>query len=268
MEGFDILLITNLLAVTPFKRQFGHYSTEQGEWVISAAWQAGLTNGALVGEILGLMINGWIADKIGYRKTMIGALIAVTGFIFIVFFAFHIVQLLVGLILMGIPWGVFQTLTTTYAAEVCPTGLGAYLTTYVNLCWVLGQFLAQGVLLGTYRLDSTWAYRIPYALQWLWPVPLTIGIFLAPESPWWLVRKEQYEDAKHSVRRLTSKNSPNFSVDDTVSFMRATNELEKANNEGTSYLDCFKGVDLRRTEIACVTWAIQSWCGSTFMGYR
>lgn len=268
MEGFDILLITNLLAVTPFKRQFGYYSTEQGEWVISAAWQAGLTNGALVGEILGLMINGWIADRIGYRKTMIGALIAVTGFIFIVFFAFHIVQLLVGLILMGIPWGVFQTLTTTYAAEVCPTGLRAYLTTYVNLCWVLGQLLAQGVLLGTYQLDSTWAYRIPYALQWLWPVPLIIGIFLAPESPWWLVRKERYEDAKHSVRRLTSKNSPNFSVDDTVSFMRVTNELEKANNEGTSYLDCFKGVDLRRTEIACVTWAIQSWCGSTFMGYR
>jgi hypothetical protein len=36
---------------------------------------------------------------------------------------------------MGIPWGIFQTLTTSYAAEVTPTHLRAYLTTYVNLCW-------------------------------------------------------------------------------------------------------------------------------------
>ena len=80
---------------------------------------------------------------------MIGALSLVTAFIFIPFFAHNIVQLLVGLILMGIPWGVFQTLTCTYAAEVCPTGLRAYLTTYVNLCWVIGQFRFRSLGLGT-----------------------------------------------------------------------------------------------------------------------
>lgn len=37
---------------------------------------------------------------------------------------------------MGIPWGIFQTLTTSYAAEVTPTHLRTYLTTYVNLCYV------------------------------------------------------------------------------------------------------------------------------------
>ena len=266
MEGFDILLITNLLAVDKFKQDFGHQLAD-GSYEISSPWQSGLTNGALVGEILGLMVNGWIADKIGYRYTMIGALTAVTGFIFIVFFVQSLPQLLAGLILMGVPWGVFQTLTTTYASEVCPTGLRAYLTTYVNLCWVLGQLLASGVLKGTQSMDTHWAYRIPYALQWIWPVPLIIGIFLAPESPWWLVRKERYDQAKHSLTRLTSRNSPSFNLNDQITMMRSTNELEKANNAGTSYLDCFKGVDLRRTEIACMTWLVQTLCGSTFMGY-
>ena len=266
MEGFDILLITNLLAVDAFKQDFGEQLAD-GTYQITSSWQSGLTNGALVGEIIGLMINGWIADKIGYRWTMIGALSAVTCLIFIVFFVQNLIQLLVGLILMGIPWGIFQTLTTTYAAEVCPTGLRQYLTTYVNLCWVLGQLLASGVLKGTEGIDSSWAYRIPYALQWIWPVPLIVGIFLAPESPWWLVRVERSEQAKHALTRLTSKGSPTFNLDDQISMMRSTNELEKANNEGTSYLDCFKGVNLRRTEIACITWLVQTFCGSTFMGY-
>lgn len=112
MEGFDIVLIANLLAVPAFKRRFGN-ELPGGSYELTAAWQSGLTNGAYVGEILGLMINGWVADRIGFKKTMIGALTMVTGFIFILFFVQNIVMLLCGLILMGIPWGVFQTLTTT-----------------------------------------------------------------------------------------------------------------------------------------------------------
>jgi hypothetical protein len=49
--------------------------------------------------------------------------------------------------------------------------------------------------------------------------------------------------------------------------MVTTNELEKAIESGTGYWDCFKGIDLRRTEIVCVTWSIQNLCGSAFMGY-
>ena len=87
-------------------------------------------------------------------------------------------------ILCGLPWGTFQTLTTTYAAEVCPVALRPYLTTYVNLCWVIGQFLSSAVLKGVSAETGEQGFRLPYALQWIWPVPLIIGIALAPESPW------------------------------------------------------------------------------------
>lgn len=46
-----------------------------------------------------------------------------------------------------------------------------------------------------------------------------------------------------------------------------TNELEREIQEGTAYLDCFKGIDLRRTEIVCIVWAAQNLCGSGLMGY-
>jgi len=46
-----------------------------------------------------------------------------------------------------------------------------------------------------------------------------------------------------------------------------TNELEKAETIGTSYIDCFRKTDLRRTEICAMTWFIQSFCGGSFMGF-
>ncbi|KAG9599896.1 sugar porter family MFS transporter, partial [Aureobasidium melanogenum] len=229
MEGFDIVLINSLMALPAFQLRFGERSLDGG-YQISAAWQSGLSNGALVGEVLGLLFIGYIVERIGYKKTMIGSLTLLTGLIFIVFFAQSLPMLLVGEILMGIPWGAFQTLTTTYAAEVCPVSLRAYLTTYVNLCWVIGQFLSSAVLKSVANKTGPIGYKLPYGLQWIWPLPLIIGIALAPESPWWLVRNNRPEEAKKQVLRLTSRNQTDsgFNVDETVNMMIYTNELEKA----------------------------------------
>lgn len=111
MEGFDIVLINSLMALPAFQRRFGEPSAKGG-YQISAAWQSGLSNGALVGEVLGLFFIGYIVERIGYKKTMIGSLALLTGFIFIVFFAQNLPMLLVGEILMGIPWLVLLCKTT------------------------------------------------------------------------------------------------------------------------------------------------------------
>lgn len=176
--------------------------------------------------------------------------------------------MLVGEILCGLPWGVFQTITTAYAAEVTPVALRPYLCTYVNLCWVLGQVIGSGVLRGLVDRTDQWGYRIPFALQWMWPIPLLVGITLAPESPWWLVRKGRLDEAEHALERLTSRtHDPDFDTQKTIAMIIHTNEIEKELTAGTSYWDCFKGTDLRRTEICCMTWMIQTLCGSGLMGY-
>lgn len=264
MEGFDIILINNFYALPQFVQKYG--VELEGGWTITAAWQAGLTNGVNVGEIIGLCINGWASERFGYKKTMIGALIMMICAIFIPFFAQNIQTLLAGEILQGIPWGIFQTLTTAYAAEVSPVALRPYLTAYVNLCWVMGQIIASGVLRSVLSMEGQWAYRLPFALQWIWPVPILVGCLFAPESPWWQVRKGRHDDARRTIRRLFSSPSDE-EVENSLSLMKHTNAIEKTMAEGTSYWDCFRGVDLRRTEIAAAAWMIQNLCGAAFMGY-
>lgn len=128
-----------------------------------------------------------------------------------------------------------------------PVTLRPYLTTYVNLCWVIGQFLSSAALKGVSQVDGPAGYKIPYGLQWIWPVPLIIGIYLAPESPWWLVRKNRIDDAKKSLLRLTTV-IESFNLEETVNMMVYTTEFEKEHTTNARYWDCFRGVNLRRTE--------------------
>lgn len=81
----------------------------------------------------------------------------------------------------------------------------------------------------------------------------------------WLVRKGRNDDAKTQLLRLTSRNQVDFDPDATIAMMIYTNELEKEHTSGATYLDCFKGVNLRRTEIVTFVWAIQTFCGASSM---
>jgi SP family general alpha glucoside:H+ symporter-like MFS transporter len=132
MEGFDLILISSLFAFPPFTKKYGTIG-KSGKYQIPAPWQAALSNGARIGEITGLLLNGILAERFGFKKTMVGTLAFLTALIFIPFFSQNLQTLLAADILMGIPWGVFQTLTCSYAAEVCPVVLRPYLTTYVNV---------------------------------------------------------------------------------------------------------------------------------------
>ena len=164
MEGYDIALVNNFYAFPQFNQKYGEQLPD-GSWQVPAAWQSGLSNGAVVGEIIGLLLNGWVSERFGYRITVIGCLGLVSAFIAIYFTAQTVVHLQVASILCGIPWGVFQTLTITYASEVCPVALRGYLTTYINMCWGIGQMLGIATIMGNLWRTDEWAYRIVCAFR-------------------------------------------------------------------------------------------------------
>lgn len=263
MEGYDTALISGFFAFPEFKKAYGHRAST-GDYEVTTAWQSALQNGAIVGEIIGLFLNGVFTEKFGYRYTMIGALLGLCAFVFLAFFGFNIGMLLASEVLCGMSWGVFQTLSTTYAAEVMPVSLRAYLTSNVHLCWRVGQMIALGILRAKVQDTSAWSYRVPFGLQWMWAVPILIGVFFAPESPWWLLRHSRDDDAKQALLRLTNRN---VNAEDTIAMMKHTNELEKSTGESTSYRACLSGPNRRRTAIVSMVWAIQALCGNTLTTY-
>lgn len=259
MEGYDVVLIGNFYAQPTFAKKYGSYYPGVG-YQVSAAWQAGLGDAATVGNFFGALANGYLVDRFGYKRVLLGSLAWTIAAIFLTFFAPNAGVLLAGEFLCGLPWGVFAVMAPGYAADVCPTKLRGYLTVYVNLCWGIGQLISTGVLDSVKDRTDQWAYRLPFAVQWVWPAPLFVAVLFLPESPWWLVRQGRLEDAEKSLKRLTTANIHD-DTKRTVAVILHTQATEASIERGASYLDCFRGVNLRRTEIVCVVWAAQVWCG-------
>ncbi|KAJ9646704.1 hypothetical protein H2204_000396 [Knufia peltigerae] len=255
MEGYDTAFVPSLFALKAFQRDFG-VPYKDGKQ-ITAPWQTGLSLSGKVGIIIGILLNGYLAEKYGMKRLMLVCYVLISAFTFILVFGQSLPVLLVGEILCGIPWGIFNTTAPAYASEVCPMVLRGYLTTFINLTWIIGQLISAGVLRGTSTMMSRWAYDIPFALQWAWPVPLFVGMLFCPESPWWLLRQDRLEEAEQSLKRLSSDQTDTKA---TLAMMIHTDRMERETETG-SYVDCFRGVDLRRTEIAAITWALPIFSG-------
>jgi MFS transporter, SP family, general alpha glucoside:H+ symporter len=275
MEGYGLVLIAGFFASPRFKTDFGCPVTpgQDFDCEIPTEWQTGLVDGALGGQVIGIVLNGWLTEKYGYRRTFLGATVAITAFFSITFFANSLWVLLIGLILCGIPWGIFQTLTTSYASDVCPTPIRAYFTMWTNLCWVLGQLMGASIQRGLVSTTSEWNYKIPFLLQWAFPLPIIIAAFAAPESPWWLIRQGRHKDVYAAIEKLQRKKAvpQGYSMDNHVTMLFVTNKEEEANaaNGGgkMGYMDCFKGVNCRRTINTCAVWSIQNACGAALMQF-
>lgn len=273
MEGYDTAILGSFYALPVFQEKFGSQVRGTDNWEISVSWQIGLSLCYVAGEIVGLQMTGYFVDFFGNRYTLILALLCLGAFTFILYFCKSLGMIAVGQSLCGMPWGCFQGLTVSYASEICPLALRYYLTTYSNLCWLFGQLFAAGIMKNSQNkyLHSELGYKLPFALQWIWPLPLAVGIYFAPESPWWLVKKGKIQQAKNSLNRTLSgkgieKEQLVFRELEKIK-LTIEKEQDLASNEG-SYLDCVKDkVNRRRTRIACLTWVGQTTCGAALMGY-
>ncbi|KAF8316342.1 MFS general substrate transporter [Clavulina sp. PMI_390] len=250
MEGYDVVVIGSFYGQPAFLNRFGVPDPHSSGKIIPASWQSALNDGSSAGAIIGLLVNGWACEKFGAKVTMMTALVWLVGAIAVDFFGNSLGMLTAGSVLCGVAWGVFQVLTTAYASEVCPIHLRHYLTAFINMCWGMGILISSGVVKAVSTRNDNFGWRLPFALQWIWIPYLAVVIAFAPVSPWWLVRQGRYADAEKSVRSLTNKER--FTDEEckrSVAMMIYTTELEKIQEEGSTYLDCFKGVNRRRSEI-------------------
>ena len=220
--------------------------------------------GSPVGQVVGAIFAAYPMDYFGRKRTFATCVLLTMCLIFIQFFSRSLAVLLAGELLAGLVLGMFVVIAPAYASEVCPTALRGHLTAYVNLCFVMGQLLANGVTAGTSKRSDHWAYSIPFALQWFWILLLLPGMLFIPESPWWYVRKNRMEDAEKSLRRLAS---PRVNIAASLAFIVETDRLEQEMEAGSTYKDCFRKVNRRRTEISVGVYCIQVLSGIYLINY-
>ena len=85
-------------------------------------------------------------------------------------------------------------------------------------------------------------------------------IFIAPESPWWLIRRGRKDEALRSIKRLGAKDDAQ--AHQSLAMMERTVKIEESIGGTPTLLDLLKGTDLRRTIITCLVYASQNFAGN------
>ncbi|KAF7317305.1 MFS transporter [Mycena chlorophos] len=253
MESYDVFLIGNFVALPAFANRFGVFHEASNKFVIVTKWQSALQVSGQLGALIGVFLAGPLTSRIGYRWATLFGLTLLNGFIFISFFADSLPIFFLGQVLEGIPWGIFIANAPAYCSEIVPLRLRAPATQVLQMFWAIGSIIVGAV---TFVYNS---HLDKNAYNGCSPSPLMILIFIAPESPWWLVRNGRHAEAEKSILRLGRKSRLN--APETVAMMRRVVELEE-NAEKPRYIELFQGTDLRRTLIVCGIYAAQNLAGN------
>jgi len=259
MESFDMFLNGNFVALYPFKQKYGVVLAD-GKKAIPTKWQSALFQSGQCGAFVGVFLAGPVTNRLGYRWTTILALMFMNATIFISFFADSLAVLVIGQAFEGVPWGFFIANAPAYASEVVPISLRGACTATLQMSWSIGGIIVAAATYAYNKVDDPWAWRVPLALQWIFPTPLIILLFFAPESPWWLVRHGKKEQALRSIQRLGKESKQN--AHEKLAMIERTVEIEAQLGGAPTLLDLWKGTDLRRTTIICLMYASQNFAGN------
>jgi MFS transporter, SP family, general alpha glucoside:H+ symporter len=260
MRGYDASVANSFFGLPAFRNRFGYPVPGHGNQ-IPASWQSALGIANTVGQVFGSTLVGWPMEWWGRRRVLAACLLMTSAIVPMEVFAPSIQVLAASEYIMGFIAGSYQVLIPTYSAEILPTVLRPYLAAYINANYNIGGLLLAGITDAFDNWTTEWGYKIPFALQWLWPVIILPALYLTPESPWWLVRQNKTEEARKALTRLSSPH-PKVDIDKTVSMIQKTTLYEEKSNVGGTFWDCFKGTARRRTEIVIMIFVCQDFAVS------
>ena len=152
----------------------------------------------------------------------------------------------------------------TYMSEVLTPTLRGPILAFFPLFTLLGQLIGSIVVFTSLKEKGSGGYLKCFISQWPFSaLPLLVSIIL-PESPTWLIRKNRIDAARKSQRRLDSPRvDSEAAIEKLCSSIR--HEDEQAQNHAASYLECFRGNNLRRTMIVLFANVISQLFGLTLM---
>lgn len=262
--GYDQGVVSVILVMPNFLDRF----TRVSETASGAGFWKGLMTAMIeLGALIGAINQGWIAEKISRKYSIIVAVITFTIGSILQTAAIDYSMLVIGRLIGGIGIGMLSMVAPLYISEISPPEIRGALLVLEELSIVFGIVVAFWITYGTQYMTGEWAWRLPFLLQLIPGLVLGMGILFLPFSPRWLISKGREKEALQSLCKLRQRPVSNALVHREwcdiraeVAFHKETSLLRhpelqqrtmknRLKLEIASWTDCFRSGCWRRTHI-------------------
>ncbi|TNC26924.1 MFS transporter [Amycolatopsis alkalitolerans] len=208
--GFHLILVVSIMLAMIFDgydtlnaAYVIHYTVKP--WGLSHASTGLMVSSGLIGFLIGALAHGPVADRIGRRPVLLGALFG-SGFLSLLtaslanaFGPFILLRFLTGIFL-----GVIMPLGTAYINEFAPARSANRVVAFAVGGLSLGGLFAA--LVGIY-VTPHWGW---HSLYWIGAAPLLLGALLfplLPESVQYQVMRERHDDVARTLGKINPTRS-------------------------------------------------------------
>ena len=186
--GFDTAVISG--ALHPIKIQFSLNSAMEG-WLVSSG---------LIGCIIGVIVTGYISDRIGRKKSILIAAWMFLASALACASAFSFPILVMGRMIGGIGVGMASIVSPMYITEFAPAHKRGRMVSYYQLAITVGILLAyfSNALLdkpSAQQIFQTEVWRPMFLAMAIPSIVFLVLLVKVPESPRWLVAINQKQKA-------------------------------------------------------------------------
>lgn len=258
-QGYDASIINNVQQLSRWQSDFHHPHGQILGLMGASYW---------VGNIVGVVLISFLSDRLGRRISLIsGAVLCILG-TGIATGAVNQAMFIVGRFVLGLGGVVVGAVGPILMTELAYPSQRATATALSNTTYSAGAIIAAWITFGSFRLGSSWAWRLPSIFQGLPSVLQVCGVYFLPESPRWLVSQGRDDEA---LRILAQYHGAGDSNDSVVQFefveIKGTIEAEiLARKTGWKTLFATRG---NRWRAGIMIWCgiCKQWSGNGLVSY-
>ncbi|BGP19710.1 high affinity glucose transporter [Rhodosporidiobolus nylandii] len=258
MFGCDISSMSAQLSNPYYLEQFGHPDSNL---------QGGITASMPAGSFAGAILNSYLADKIGRKKSII-----LSGWVWVVgciiqAASVNVGMLIAGRVIAGVAVGIASAMVTVYQAEISRPERRGTIVSIQQLSIMSGIFLQYFVQYGCSFIEGKGSFRIPWGLQGIPGLVLGTLMIWFPESPRFLSDKGHESAALQILADLHAEGDTEDALVRTeYNEIRAAIEFERT-QAAKSYADLLKPDVRRRVFLGCMDQCWSQLSGMNVMMY-
>ncbi len=177
-----------------------------------------ITSWVTLGALVGALVAGVLADKLGRRVTILLAAVLFTFGALLEALAPGTTVLVIGRLVVGFGVGVASVAAPLYAAEQAPTRLRGRFVSMYQLAITIGIFIAYLVDQALINNDM---WRVMLGVSAVPAVLLFVVMLPMPDSPRWFVKVGRRDDAIKALEKVRPDVDANAAIE----------EIEKAAQE-------------------------------------